>query len=104
MLTQIPITFHPHAARVDAQVMTRKQLANIFQWRAWSTDIHQSEVLSDGTGVDLSWHLRVAQQRFQLRRENKLVRSFIIIERLHAQPITGDEKPLPVLVPQGERE
>jgi hypothetical protein len=58
----------------------------------------------NGLGRDLPREIRVPEQRLDLRGEHQGPADFCIKERLLAEPVAGEHEPLPLRVPDRERE
>jgi hypothetical protein len=83
--------------------MARRQRANLSEGRSWWRDVIQGKIFAQGFFVRGQLKPWILQNSFQLRPENKFFCILIIKERLHAQTISGREKPLFLFIPDRER-
>ena len=92
------------ALGADAQVVSRRELANAREGGALRQVRPRREGLDEAGRIELAAPLRVPQQRLRLGREAEVAAELGEEERSHAEPVAREEELFLLTVPDGERE
>ena len=86
------------------EVVGGRQRTDLTIERARRGHIAVGQVEGQGRRVPLAGHRRVREQRLHLRGEREQARPVVVVERLLAGTVAGDQEALPPRVPERERE
>src|SRR6266550_8888933 len=84
--------------------MRWRKKADPFEERPVGKDVLKREVFVQRLDIDTHRHIRMTENRFDLRPEEQRRAADAIVQRLDAVPVARDEKSVGAIVPDGERE
>ena len=102
---EIPVAERADRPLLGDEDMRGRELGDVAVDRARRRHIEQRQVLIDGLGAPLARHVRIFEERLQLRAEDHArARQLRVVERLDAEAIAGEDQPARQRVPDGEGE
>ena len=101
---RLPVAPDGELAAVEDGIRGRRELVDLGEGGEPGGDVAEAQVEIERLFVELAGNCRIAEERLDLAPEGQPVLAEVVVDRLLAQAVAGEEEPALVPVPDGEGE